>query len=144
AETQYEVPTLLRRAVGRSVVAALPDSPEREALLSRLGTIEDEHDPFEALALEEHADTVTAPLIRLFANVDPARFDELYEVLPAEVCSAIEELSPLAVAGGIGAPRRLGRPPGGPSFSFGRGPAAFGSRPDLPAPLAPAVRAPPP
>jgi len=131
AETQYEVPTLLRRAVGRSVVAALPNSPEREALLSRLGTIEDEHDPFEALALEEHADAVTAPLIRLFANVDPARFDELYEVLPAEVCSAIEELSPLAVAGQIRAPVELAVPPVDPYFPSGEAQALVDSLPNV-------------
>jgi acetyl esterase/lipase len=47
---EHEVPTLLRRAVGRSVVAALAESAEREALLSRLGTIEDEDDPFEGSA----------------------------------------------------------------------------------------------
>jgi len=115
---EYEVPTLLRRAVGRSVVAALSESPEREEFLSRLGTIDDEdHDPFEALALERTA--ATAPLIELFANRDPEHFDELYDALPAEVLSSIEELSPLAAAGQVKAPVELAVPPEDPYFPSG-------------------------
>jgi pimeloyl-ACP methyl ester carboxylesterase len=129
---EYEVPTLLRRAVGRSVVAALSDSPEREALLSRLGTIEDEdYDPFEALGGEEEADGVTAPLIALFANRDPSRFDELYDALPAEVCSAIEELSPLAAAGQVRAPVELAVPPEDPYFPSGEARALADSLPNV-------------
>ena len=129
---EYEVPTLLRRAVGRSVVAALSDSPEREALLSRLGTIEDEdHDPFEALGLEGRAAGVTAPLIELFANREPARFDELYAALPPEVCSAIEELSPLAAAGQVRAPVELAVPPEDPYFPSGEARALADSLPNV-------------
>jgi acetyl esterase/lipase len=128
---EHEVPTLLRRAVGRSVVAALAESAEREALLSRLGTIEDEdHDPFEGLG-EEPANGVTGPLIRLFANRDPARFDELYGALPEEVCSAIEELSPLAAAGQIRAPVELAVPPVDPYFPSGEARALADSLPNV-------------
>jgi pimeloyl-ACP methyl ester carboxylesterase len=127
---EHEVPTLLRRAVGRSVVAALAESAEREALLSRLGTIEDEDDPFEELG-EEPTDGVTGPLIRLFANRDPARFDELYDALPEEVCSAIEELSPLAAAGQIRAPVELAVPPVDPYFPSGEARALADSLPNV-------------
>jgi len=127
---EHEVPTLLRRAVGRSVAAALAESAEREALLSRLGTIEDEDDPFEGLD-EEPADGVTGPLIRLFANRDPARFDELYDALPEEVCSAIEELSPLAAAGQIRAPVELAVPPVDPYFPSGEARALADSLPNV-------------
>lgn len=128
---EYEVPTLLRRAVGRSVVAALSESPGREALLTRLGTIEDdEHDPFEALDREE-ADEVTGPLIRLFANRDAARFDDLYDALPAEVCSAIEELSPLAAAGQVRALVELAVPPVDPYFPSGEARALADSLPNV-------------
>ena len=127
---EHEVPTLLRRAVGRSVAAALAESAEREALLSRLGTIEDEDDPFEGLD-EEPADGVTGPLIRLFANRDPARFDELYDALPEEVCSAIEELSPLTAAGQIRAPVELAVPPVDPYFPSGEARALADSLPNV-------------
>jgi pimeloyl-ACP methyl ester carboxylesterase len=127
---EHEVPTLLRRAVGRSVAAALAESAEREALLSRLGTIEDEDDPFEGLG-EEPTDGVTGPLIRLFANRDPARFDELYDALPEEVCSAIEELSPLAAAGQIRAPVELAVPPVDPYFPSGEARALADSLPNV-------------
>jgi len=127
---EHEVPTLLRRAVGRSVAAALAESAEREALLSRLGTIEDEDDPFEGLD-EEPADGVTGPLIRLFANRDPARLDELYDALPEEVCSAIEELSPLAAAGQIRAPVELAVPPVDPYFPSGEARALADSLPNV-------------
>jgi pimeloyl-ACP methyl ester carboxylesterase len=129
---EYEVPTLLRRAVGRSVVAALSESPEREALLSRLGAIEDDdHDPFETLGLEKNAAGVTAPLVELFANREPARFDELYSALPAEVLSAIEELSPLAAAGQIRAPVELAVPPEDPYFPSGEARALADSLPNV-------------
>jgi acetyl esterase/lipase len=132
AFAEYDVPTLLRRAVGRSVVAALSESPEREALLTRLGTIEDEdQDPFDDLEMDDHAEGVTAPLIRLFANRDAARFDELYEALPAEVCSAIEELSPLAVAGQVRAPVELAVPPVDPYFPSGEARALAESLPNV-------------
>jgi acetyl esterase/lipase len=129
---EYEVPTLLRRAVGRSVVAALSESPEREALLSRLGTIEDDdHDPFEALDQQEETDGVTGPLIRLFANREPAQFDDLYDALPAEVCSAIEELSPLAAAGQVRALVELAVPPVDPYFPSGEAHALADSLPNV-------------
>ena len=127
---EHEVPTLLRRAVGRSVAAALAESAEREALLSRLGTIEDEDDPFEGLG-EQPTDGVTGPLIRLFANRDPARFDELYDALPEEVCSAIEELSPLTAAGQIRAPVELAVPPVDPYFPSGEARALADSLPNV-------------
>src|SRR6185436_19409851 len=127
---EHEVPTLLRRAVGRSVAAALAESAEREALLSRLGTIEDEDDQFEGLD-EEPTDGVTGPLIRLFANRDPARFDELYDALPEEVCSAIEELSPLTAAGQIRAPVELAVPPVDPYFPSGEARALAASLPNV-------------
>ena len=128
----YEVPTLLRRAVGRSLVAALSESPEREALLSRLGTIEDEdHDPFDALRHEERTAGATAPLIELFANREPARFDELYGALPAEVLSVIKELSPLATAGQVRAPVELAVPPEDPYFPSGEARALADSLPNV-------------
>ena len=128
----YEVPTLLRRAVGRSLVAALSESPEREALLSRLGTIEDEdHDPFDALRHEERTAGATAPLIELFANREPARFDELYGALPAEVLSVIKELSPLSAAGQVRAPVELAVPPEDPYFPSGEARALADSLPNV-------------
>lgn len=117
----YEITTLLRRAVGRSVVAALPESEERGRLLAQLGTIDDEaHDPFDPLEPDTALpDAVTTPLVRLFANHDPARFDELFEALPAEVRFAVDELSPLAVATRVRAPVELAVAPQDPYFPSG-------------------------
>jgi pimeloyl-ACP methyl ester carboxylesterase len=129
----YEVTTLLRRAVGRSVAAALPASEERERLLVQLGTIEDEgHDPFDPLdpdtALPE---ALTTPLVRLFANRDPARFDELYEALPSEVRLAVGKLSPLAVATRVRAPVELAVAPQDPYFPTGEAEALAAALPNV-------------
>jgi pimeloyl-ACP methyl ester carboxylesterase len=117
--SDYKVATLLRRAVGRSFALALPPSADRDALLTQLGTIEDdEKDPFAALPPED-GDGTTGPLVRLLANRDPARFDELYEALPPSVRTAVEELSPLAVAAQVRAPVELAVPPKDPYFPLG-------------------------
>ncbi len=128
---EYQVPTLLRRAVGRSVAAALADCPEREALLTRLGGIEDEEqDPFAGLTLDGE-DAVTGPMVELFANRDPARFDDLYDALPAEVRWAIEVLSPIAVTAQVKAPVELAVPPEDPYFPFGEAQALADSLPNV-------------
>ena len=127
----YEVATLLRRAVGRSVAAALPPSADRDALLAQLGTIEDdESDPFASLQ-PEIGGTTTGPLVRLLANRDPARFDELYEALPRAVRAAVEELSPLAVAAQVRAPVELAVPPEDPYFPFGEAEALAEKLPNV-------------
>ena len=127
------VPTLLRRAVGRSVAAALSPSADRERLLAALGAIEDdEHDPFASLDADHAApDAVTTPLIRLLANRDSARFDDLYAALPPAVRSAVEQLSPLAVAARVRAPVELAVPPEDPYFPFGEAQALAESLPNV-------------
>src|SRR5207302_10024029 len=79
----------------------------------------------------EDAACVTARLVALFVYRAPARVDELYSALPAEVLSAIEELSPLATAGQVRAPVELAVPPEDPYFPSGEARALADSLPNV-------------
>jgi pimeloyl-ACP methyl ester carboxylesterase len=83
--------------IARSVVACLPESPDRMALLAHLRALDDYGaDPLAALrawprrGLSDEARAV----VELLANEDARRFDGLLTALPREVRAAVESLSP--------------------------------------------------
>ena len=105
----YATNPYLGLVVARSVTAALPPSPERDALLAELERIPDDSpDPLASLrssppALPPEAD----PFVALLANRDPRRFDALYAALPAAVRAEVARLSPITRASRLKAPVEL-------------------------------------
>ena len=118
----YEAAVLLRRVVARSVVAALPSAADREFLLDRIGDVtEDGRDPIHELrALEVgRLQPESRAVVELLTNSDPGRFRELYDALPTELHSLVDELSPLHRVGEIAAPVEFIGPPADPYFPGG-------------------------
>jgi pimeloyl-ACP methyl ester carboxylesterase len=103
-------PGFLSLVSARSLLAGLPASPERDALLERLDAVgDDDRDPLAVLA-GAHADDGVRAVCELLLNTDPARFDELYTRLPAELQADVARLSPLAAAEKLRAPVELALP----------------------------------
>jgi dienelactone hydrolase len=96
-----------RLVVARSLTASLPESKSREALRRLLLDVPDDADdplgPLREQASEKF-DVDARALVALFANRDPARFDELYDALPDAVRVAVGRISPITCAAGIRAP----------------------------------------
>lgn len=116
----YPVTELLRRAVARSLVASLPAGDDRERLLARLQSLDEDADPFECLEAEAGGLGLgAAAVVRLLTNRDPARFRELYAALPAEVLSVVSVLSPATAAAGLLAPVEVIVPPSDMYFPHG-------------------------
>jgi pimeloyl-ACP methyl ester carboxylesterase len=114
---EYAVTNLLRRAVARSMVVTLAAGAERERLLDEIGDILEDDDPFARLPTQTASLTPEAQAImRVLANRDEARFDELFDELPPTLRSVIERLSPLSVAADVRAPVELAVPPNDPYF----------------------------
>jgi len=119
AMVEYAVTALLRRAVARSLVACLRDAQDRDLLLDRIGTIEEESDALEALEVElDGLGPETQTVVRLLTNRDPARFRDFYGALPPDMLSTLRELSPLAQATSLAVPVELAVPPQDPYFPF--------------------------
>jgi len=119
AMVEYAVTALLRRAVARSLVACLRDARDRDLLLDRIGTIEEESDALEALEVElDGLGPETQTVVRLLTNRDPARFRDFYGALPPDMLSTLRELSPLAQATSLAVPVELAVPPQDPYFPF--------------------------
>ncbi len=102
----YPVPPYLGVGLARSLAAMLQPSPAAAALCAELRAL----DPASAAALEfrepgfrEAGDNAMA-LYALLTNRDPARFDELFAALPADVRSTVIDLSPLHAAPRLRAP----------------------------------------
>ena len=110
---QYPVTTLLRRVVARSIVAGLTPGEDRDALLAKLRTIDEDVDPTIALAAlrDIQLRPGTQAAVDVLLNSDPDRFAELHAALPEEVCSLLRTLSPLARASELRAPVEIVRPP---------------------------------
>jgi pimeloyl-ACP methyl ester carboxylesterase len=118
----FDAAILLRRVVARSLLATLPQGPERTELLARVGSILlDDEDPIESLRaievgrLEKDAGTI----VRLLTNSDAGKFRELYDGLPDDARALIEGLSPLPQAGRVRARVELAVPPLDPYFPPG-------------------------
>ena len=69
------------------------------------------------------------PVERLLANRDPARFDELYAVLPPSVTSAVARLSPIEAVGRLRAPLELVSAPNDPYFPLAESEALVAAAP---------------
>jgi len=93
--------------VARSLVAALPPSAARVALLAELELVPDDApDPLARFRSPggEPDDAAARALVALLGNRDPERFDGLYEVLPVDLRTGLARLSPLAGAAALRAP----------------------------------------
>jgi pimeloyl-ACP methyl ester carboxylesterase len=110
----YPVPPSLAVGLARSLVAALPSTPDARALgcaLDRLDPLRD--DPLGPLreapcgSLGPAAATVQALLL----NRDPSRFADLYAALPSDVRQIVAELSPLRSAARLIAPVEIATAP---------------------------------
>jgi pimeloyl-ACP methyl ester carboxylesterase len=95
--------------IARSVVACLPESPDREALLAHLRSLDDYGpEPLAALrAWPRRGLGEGRAVVELLANEDVQRFDGLLGALPSGVSAAIESLSPRLSARQIAAPVEL-------------------------------------
>lgn len=106
----YEPGPLAAVVVARSLAAGLPLGRSRDLLVAETQAVpEDATDPLAAFRGRTAArlSRAGAAVVRLLANRDPVRFDELYAELPEEMRAAVAELSPLAVAARIQAPVEL-------------------------------------
>ncbi len=96
--------------MARSLVAMLPDGPDRDALRARLQSLEDQDpDPLAPLRAWPR-EGMTGPARRaleLLSNDDPQLFDVLYAALPEAQRHAIESLSPIRVTRNLQAPVEL-------------------------------------
>lgn len=118
----YDAAILLRRVVARSLLATLPEGPERTQLLDRVGDIlNDQEDPIDGLLavdVEELGQDARA-IVRLLTNTEVGKFQELFDGLPADARALVELLSPLPRAAGIRARVELAVPPLDPYFPPG-------------------------
>jgi pimeloyl-ACP methyl ester carboxylesterase len=114
---EYGVTNLLRRAVARSMIATVPEEAERARLLTAIGDILEEDDPFARLprAADQFGPDARA-ILRVLENRDTARFAELYDGLAPELRTVIAQLSPLSIAAEVRAPVELAVPPNDPYF----------------------------
>lgn len=114
---EYGVTNLLRRAVARSMIATLPEEAERDRLLTAIGDILEEDDPFARLPeTGEQFGPDAGAILRVLENRDTDRFAELYDKLAPELRTAIAQLSPLSIAAEVRAPVELAVPPNDPYF----------------------------
>ena len=110
----YEADPFLSYVVARSLVAALPPGRDRQTLSAEITSVGRETpDPLHDLRSRRTDDLGPGAksVVRLLANRDPKRFDDLYADLPDGVRHDLEELSPLAGEEKIGAPVELATGP---------------------------------
>lgn len=111
---RFEPDGFLAVAVARSLAAALPPGPGRDALLAAVARLDDDAPdplaPVRALPARNLSPEARA-LVALLRNREARRFDELYAALPAHVRNAVERLSPLARAHELTMPVELASPP---------------------------------
>ena len=107
---RYEATPFLSYVVARSLVAALPPGEDKQTLSAEIASVGRENpDPLQNLRSRPTDDLgpEARSVVRLLANRDPERFDDLYADLPGGVRHDLEELSPLAGEGKIGVPVEL-------------------------------------
>jgi pimeloyl-ACP methyl ester carboxylesterase len=112
--------------VARSLISALPPGEDRQTLSAEISGVGRENpDPLHDIRSRRTDDLgpKTKSVVRLLANRDPKRFEDLYMALPDGVSHELEELSPLAGEGKISAPVELATGPRDeyfpPSESYG-------------------------
>jgi acetyl esterase/lipase len=123
---RYEATPFLSYVVARSLIAALPPGGNRQTLSAEIASVGRENpDPLQDIRSRTLNDLgpEARSVVRLLANRDPKRFDDLYADLPGDVRRDLEELSPLAGHEKIGAPVELATGPHDkyfpPSESYG-------------------------
>ncbi len=110
----YEADPFLGVAVARSVAAALPPGRERDRLVLLAENLdEDDPDPLAPLRAIPAAElgAEARAIVRLLANRDPQRFDELFAALPQAARAGVERLSPLTQAHRLTMPLELATSP---------------------------------
>jgi pimeloyl-ACP methyl ester carboxylesterase len=111
---RYEATPFLSYVVARSLVAALPPGEDRQELSAEIASVGRENpDPLHDLRSRRTDDLgpQAKSVVRLLANRDPARFEDLYAALPSGVRHELEELSPLAGKEKISTPVELATGP---------------------------------
>lgn len=110
----YETTPFLSYVVARSLVAALPPGADRQTLSAEIENVgRESQNPLRDLRSRSTEDLGpdAKSVVKLVANRDPERFDELYAALPDEVRHDLERLSPLAGKERILAPVELATGP---------------------------------
>ena len=111
---RYDADSFLPYVIAHSLVAALPPGEDRRTLSGELASIDREDpDPLDGLRSRrtEDLEPAAASVIRLLANEDPERFEDLYGELPEGVRADLSELSPLTGTGRIHVPVELATGP---------------------------------
>jgi acetyl esterase/lipase len=111
---RYDATPFLSYVVARSLVATLPRGEDRRTLSEEIASVDrKDPDPLHDLRSRETDDLgpKAKSVVRLLANRDPKRFDDLYTDLPKSVRGKLEELSPLHSEGKIEAPVELATGP---------------------------------
>jgi pimeloyl-ACP methyl ester carboxylesterase len=106
----FHTGSFFRLVIARSAIAWLEDGPDRRALREHVLGLEDYGaEPLRALRSWPAADLAAdvRGVVRLLANVDPERFDELLAGLADEQLEATEQLSPVRAARAVTAPVEL-------------------------------------
>lgn len=110
-------PPFLSLVAARSLVAALPATPERDRIRRELlDMADDEPNPlalFRGLDRRSLEPDMRA-LVEVLANDSPARFDELYAGMPAALRAGLSRLSAITAAGALRAPVELACAPNDP------------------------------
>jgi len=109
----HAAPPYLRVGLARSLAAMLAVTPATEALCRALRALDPDSSPPMELPEEafRRAGVDADRLYDLLANTDPARFDGLYDSLPAHVRLAAVSLSPVHVARHLHAPVEIATAP---------------------------------
>jgi pimeloyl-ACP methyl ester carboxylesterase len=111
---RYEAAPFLSYVVARSLVAALPPGEDRRTLSTEIsGVGREAPDPLHDLRQRPTYDLgpQAKSVVRLLANQNPKRFEDLYVALPDGVSQDLEDLSPLAGEEKIGTPVELATGP---------------------------------
>jgi len=111
---RYRADPFLSYVAARSLVATLPRGEDRRTLSDEISGVGREHpDPLHDLHQRPTDDLGprAKSVVRLLANRNPERFDDLYAALPEGIVHELEELSPLAGGERIGAPVELATGP---------------------------------
>ncbi|MDQ4106926.1 MAG: CocE/NonD family hydrolase, partial [Actinomycetota bacterium] len=131
---RYEAEPFLSYVAARSLVATLPPGEDRRTLLSELDGV-DRLDPNPLSVFRDRPLGDLGPearsVVKLLANRDPGRFDDLYAELPEKTRADLAELSPLAGDGRIEAPVELASAPRDRYFPTSESYALKSIAPDL-------------
>jgi pimeloyl-ACP methyl ester carboxylesterase len=110
----YETDPFLSYAIARSLVAALPAGEDQYKLRAELDEV-DRRDPDPLSGLRARSTDDLGPearsMVKVLANEDPERFDELYASLSPDIRARMDRLSPLAGTKQLVAPVELASGP---------------------------------